>query len=386
MIRAILSPLIFDGTAWHNDAALLIDSGVCAGIVSQNTIPQNAQIEDCRPDMLVPGFVDLQVNGGGGVMFNERPDADGIATICAAHARFGTTALLATLITDTPAVMVSAIEAGCKAADRHVPGFLGLHLEGPHLSVNRKGAHRPDFIRLMTREDMDRLRVARNRLPLLMTTVAPESVTPEQVRQLSAAGVQVSLGHTDCGFTEARNYTDAGASLITHLFNAMSPLQHREPGLVGAALADGRLSAGLIADGFHVDPAVIGIALRAKQGPGHVFLVTDAMSTIGTEAMSFEINGRTVYRNNGRLTLEDGTLAGADIDMAASIRFLHQQAGVPLETALMMASRFPADAVGLKGKKGCLDDGADADFVALDSELNVNGTWIGGESVFSGNA
>lgn len=383
MMRAISCPHIFDGAGWHKGAALLIEAGKCAGIVPDQVIPDTAEIETCQADMLVPGFVDLQVNGGGGVLFNEKTDVEGIAAICAAHARFGTTAVLVTLITDTPAVAASALEAGCKAAETHIAGFQGLHLEGPHLSVKRKGAHRPDLIRPMTREDVDWLRSASDRLPVLMMTLAPENATEDQVRDLTTAGIRISLGHTDCGIEEARTYAGAGATLVTHLFNAMSPLQHREPGLVGAVLSDGRLSAGLIADGFHVDPAVIGIALRAKQGPGHIFLVTDAMSTIGTSGSSFPLNGRTVYRRDGRLTLEDGTLAGADIDMAASVRFLHQKAGVALETALMMASRFPAEAIGLAGKKGNLLEGADADVVALDSQLRVAKTWIGGTPVFS---
>jgi N-acetylglucosamine-6-phosphate deacetylase len=273
-MRAVCCPRIFDGASWHENSALLIENGRSAGIVSREELPANVPVEEASGTMLVPGFIDLQVNGGGGVLFNEKPDVAGIRQICAAHARFGTTALLPTLITDTPEVTKAAVEAGVAAARENVPGFLGLHLEGPHLSRERRGAHRADLVRPMTQDDLDMLISARQRLPVLLITCAPESVTPEQVAKLAAAGVRVSLGHTDCTRDTALAYVDAGASLVTHLFNAMSPLAHREPGLPGAVLDCGQLSAGLIADGFHVDPAVIRIALRAKTEPGRLFLVT----------------------------------------------------------------------------------------------------------------
>jgi N-acetylglucosamine-6-phosphate deacetylase len=380
--RAVRCPRIFDGTSWHEDSALLIENGQSAGIVSREELSAEMPVENAKGTMLVPGFVDLQVNGGGGILFNEKPDIAGIRRICAAHACFGTTALLPTLITDTPEVTKAAIEAGVAAARENVPGFLGLHLEGPHLSRERRGAHRADLVRPMTQDDLDMLISARKHLPALLITCAPESVTAEQVAQLAAAGVCVSLGHTDCTRDTALAYVDAGASLVTHLFNAMSPLAHREPGLPGAVLDCGKLSAGLIADGFHVDPAVIRIALRAKTPPGHVFLVTDAMSTIGSDVDGFELNGRQVFRRDGRLTLEDGTLAGSDIDMASSIRFLVNRVGIPFDTALRMASRFPAEAIGLADRKGTLVAGTDADFVELDGDHQVVGCFIGGVCVF----
>nr|MBX2805774.1 N-acetylglucosamine-6-phosphate deacetylase [Hyphomicrobiales bacterium] len=372
--------------SWHEDSALLIKDGRSGGIVSVEKLPGGAVIEQAKGNMLVPGFVDLQVNGGGGVLFNDHPDLAGIRRICVAHSRFGSTALMPTLITDTPEKTNAAINAAIAAARENVPGFLGLHLEGPHLSHKRKGAHSADLLRPMSRDDLEALISARQRLPNLLITCAPESVTLEQVRQLAAAGVCVSLGHTDCSRDTALAYVEAGAGLVTHLFNAMSPLAHREPGLPGAALDSGRLSAGLIVDGFHVDPAVIRIALRSKAEPGRLFLVTDAMSTIGSESNGFELNGRRVFRRGGRLTLEDGTLAGADIDMAASIRVLTDRVGAPLETALRMASLYPAQALGIAGRKGTLVVGADADFVELDSAQRVVRSVIGGVAVFGDDA
>ena len=380
---AITAGRIFDGQRSHENAALLVDGDRCAGIVAADAIPAGYEVLAANGAMLVPGFVDLQVNGGGGVQFNDALTADAIATICAAHARFGTTSIMVTLITDTPEVTAHAIEAGAQAADTGIAGFAGLHLEGPHLSLARKGAHDPALIRPMTDTDVAALVAARRRLPALMTTVAPESVTPDQVRALTGAGIAVSLGHSDTDCATAQRYAEAGARMVTHLFNAMSPLTHREPGMVGAALDTSALSAGLIADGIHVDPVAIRIALAAKRGPGHVFLVTDAMAPLGTDMRDFELNGRTIHRDGNRLTLDDGTLAGADIDMAASVRFLVNEVGVDRDEALRMATAWPAQALGIAAEKGMLGTGAAADFAVLDDDLSVTSTWIGGRPVFS---
>ncbi|ASY64928.1 N-acetylglucosamine-6-phosphate deacetylase [Sinorhizobium sojae CCBAU 05684] len=381
--KKITGARIFDGIDCHDGAALLIEAGHVKTIVPAGAAADEMETIDARGLLLVPGFIDLQVNGGGGALFNEQPTLAGIRQICAAHARFGTTALLPTLITDTRAVRTEAIKAGIEAKASGVPGFLGLHLEGPHLSLVRKGAHDPSLIRPMEKPDLDEMLACMKSLGCLMVTLAPENATKEQVKALADAGVVVSLGHTDVGFEAACAYAKAGARTVTHLFNAMSGLGHREPGVVGAALATGRLHAGMIADGFHVDPATMGIAIRGKQGPGQIFLVTDAMSTIGSDVTRFLLNGREILRKDGRLTLADGTLAGADIDMLSSVRFVHERLGLPVEEALRMASAYPADAMGIASHKGRLLPGADADFVLLAPDLQLKSTWIGGECVYS---
>ncbi|AOF91183.1 N-acetylglucosamine-6-phosphate deacetylase [Sinorhizobium sp. RAC02] len=382
-LTAITGARIFDGDLWHENSALLIDDGKVAAIVPRRGAPADARAVPMDGLSLVPGFVDLQVNGGGGVLLNEQPDLEGIRTICAAHARFGTTGLLPTLITDNRAVTTQTITAGLAAQKAAVPGFLGLHLEGPHLSVARKGAHDPALIRPMEDADLSRTIDARKGLDALLMTLAPENATNTQIAALHAAGVTVSLGHSDCGYDIAAAAVEAGARMMTHLFNAMSPLGHREPGMVGAALDLGHLNAGLIADGFHVHPASIAAALRAKRGPGRIFLVTDAMSTIGTDMTSFFLNGREIFREGGRLTLADGTLAGADIDMASCIRYMRDHVGLDLEEALRMASLYPAEAIGMTGRKGRLTHGHDADFAVIDDDVNVLSTWIGGTPVFA---
>ena len=235
-VLALRGARIFDGEDWHDGKAVLIADGVVESIVAAAAVPAGMETIDLPGGFLAPGFVDLQVNGGGGVMLNDAPSVETIRRICAAHAPFGTTALLATLITDTPETTAATLEAGAAAVREKVPGFLGLHLEGPHLSLSRKGAHDPDLIRPMDKSDLDRLVGAGKSLPVLMTTVAPETVTPQQIAALAGAGTVVSLGHSDAGFATARAAVDAGARQVTHLFNAMSQLQHREPGMVGAAL------------------------------------------------------------------------------------------------------------------------------------------------------
>jgi N-acetylglucosamine-6-phosphate deacetylase len=376
---------IFDGTVWHDGQGLMLGSnGRVRGIVPVGDIPAHMPRTVLDGGMLVPGFIDLQANGGGGVLLNEQPSVEGIETICAAHRPFGTTALLPTLITDTTAIGRQALEAGRVASAQRVPGFLGLHMEGPHLALARKGTHAPDLIRPMTDADLQHLAEAAKDMPVLLSTVAPETVTRTQIQQLVQAGVVVSLGHSDAPLATARDAVEAGATLVTHLFNAMSPLGHREPGMVGNALDTPGLHVGLIADGIHVDPVAIAIALRAKRPPGHVFLVTDAMATLGTALDSFTLNGRTIYRRNGRLTLADGTLAGADIDMISSVRFMHDVIGLPLDEALRMASLYPAMAIRKSHELGHLRPGAMADIAYTSEDLKILKVWVNGRLEFEG--
>jgi N-acetylglucosamine-6-phosphate deacetylase len=377
---AVSAARIFDGTRWHDDSALLISDGRIDGIVAIDDAAGASPKVDYADQWIVPGFVDLQVNGGGGIRFGDETSADAIHTITAAHARFGTTKLLPTLITDTAEVTARALEGGREARAKGLPGFLGLHLEGPHLSLERKGAHNPSFIRPMSKADLAAICEYRRESGFVLTTVAPENVTIEQVATLAKEGVVVSIGHSNATAATVATYFDAGATMVTHLFNAMSQLGNREPGIVGAALDDGRVHAGLIADGVHVDPMTIKVALRAKRSPGQIFLVTDAMQTIGTSLEGFELHSRAIHRSAGSLRLGDGTLAGADIDMLASIRFMHAVVGLPLETAVTLASSAPAKAAGVDGYLGHLRPSYVADFVVLSPELDHVDTWIDGKN------
>jgi N-acetylglucosamine-6-phosphate deacetylase len=376
-VRQIFARRLFDGHRMHEHALIAVKDGRIDSIGKADSPPEAAVF---LPDGLVaPGFVDLQVNGGGGVLFNAQPDLPGIRAIIAAHARTGTTSLLPTLITDKQDTMARAVAAAGEAKAARLPGLLGLHLEGPFLAPSRKGAHDAALMRVMDDEDVRFLAAAPIR-PLLVT-LAVEAASPERITQLARAGITVSIGHSDATLTAAIRAADAGARLVTHLFNAMSPLAHREPGLVGAALEDGRLHAGLIADGHHVDAATIRIALRAKQGPGRIFLVSDAMPSIGSDIVSFELNGRLIRRENGRLTLEDGTLAGVDCNLLGMVHFLVRDVGMEIEEALRMASLYPAEAIGAADDIGSLLPGRQADFVVLDDDLAALAVYRGAEAI-----
>ena len=370
---------LFDGDTWRDDAEIAVVGG---RFVPAADAPAGAEVVDAGGLLVVPGFIDLQVNGGGGINFNDDPSVSTIKRMCAAHARFGTTALLPTLITDRRETRTEAIAAGRAARRASVPGFLGLHLEGPHLSAAKRGVHAAAYVRPMEEQDIKELVGAVAGTGPTMLTVAPETTPIEAVRRLAAAGGIVSLGHTDCDYDTALAYIAAGATTATHLFNAMSPLGHRTPGMVGAVLDSG-IFAGLISDGVHVHPAAARIALRAKRGPGRLFLVTDAMLTIGTDQPDFELNGRTIFRRDGRLALADGTLAGADIDMLSSVHYAAEHFDIGLDEAIRMATIYPAEAMRIGHRKGRVAPGFDADFLLLTKDFSLKSTWIGGAKVYA---
>ncbi|MEM8539795.1 MAG: N-acetylglucosamine-6-phosphate deacetylase [Pseudomonadota bacterium] len=372
---AYIGARIFDGLKIHQNHALLIDGEHSGGIVQVDNVAPDYQRNQLKGGLLAAGFVDLQVNGGGGVLLNEQPSIEGIRTICDAHRQFGTTAVLVTLITDGLEVTKQAIDAAIKAQSAKVPGFLGLHLEGPHLSIEKKGAHSSDLIRPMNEQDLSVLCEAKQYLDNLLITVAPESVSDEQIASLASAGIRVSLGHTATTSARAKASFAAGASSVTHLYNAMSPLTHREPGLVGAALNEDKVYCGLIADGVHVDSDAINIALSMKKDEGKLFLVTDAMSTIGTDQREFTLNGRRITRRDGQLTLSDGTLAGADLDMITAVRYMATHTRCELEEALRMASNYPAKYLGADHLHGSLVDGAFGNFIHLNDDLEIQSVW-----------
>lgn len=352
---------VFDGQRMHAGASLTVEGGRVAAIGA----PGRGRVVDLGGGVLAPGLLDLQVNGAGGVAVGGAVDAAALAAICAAQGRLGATGVLPTLITDTAQATARVIAAGIEAVG--APGFLGLHLEGPHLDPRRKGAHDARLIRPMTEGDLDALEAAAARLPTLMVTLAPEAVTPAQVARLAAAGVIVSLGHTDCSADVAEAFLAAGATVVTHLFNAMSQMAARAPGLVGATLGGGAF-AGLIADGIHVALATLRAALRAR--PDGLFLVSDCMAVAGTDATEMRLGGRRILRRDGRLTLEDGTLAGADLTLPCAIATL-VRLGVPLERTLAMATAVPARAIGREGELGFLLPGRQADMTHLRADGSV---------------
>jgi len=382
MELALVNGRMLTGNGFEDGVAVVVRAGLIVGLVDArdpclNTIARH----DLQGSLLAPGFVDCQVNGGGGVLFNDAPNVDTIRRIGAAHAQFGTTGFLPTLISDDAEVMRAAIEAVDQAIAQGVPGVFGIHLEGPYLAPDRRGIHNAAKFHIPQAADIALAASLQNGCTLL--TLAPERVDDASIRALIAQGVIVAAGHTAADYARTRHALDAGVRGFTHLFNAMTPLQSREPGVVGAALEDRSSWCGLIVDGFHVHPAVLRIALASKP-QGKLFLVTDAMPPVGSDSDTFELNGETITCRDGRCVNAKGTLAGSSLDMAGAVRNTVAQGGIALAEALRMASTYPADFIGLSGSHGRIAAGCAADFVVLDDSLHVRETWIGGVRVYRG--
>ena len=365
---------LFDGEKFLDDRALVVEQGVIVALTPHAERPRGGEQRDLGGGALAPGFIDWQVNGGGGFLFNETPTLEGIRGIVESHRKFGTTSLLPTLITDAPEKLAAALDAA-KHAVEETPGSIGIHVEGPFIDPRRKGAHPPEWIRTMREADAEALIAAR--AGVMVVTLAPASVPNERIARLAKSGVVVSVGHSEASVEEARAAFDAGARAVTHLYNAMSQLGHRAPGLVGAALADPRVICGFIADGFHVHEAAARVAFKAK-GAGGIALVSDAMPPAAGGPHIYELNGRRVTQSGLKLTLEDGTLAGAAITMLDAVRYAHHTIGLSLAEALTVATATPARLLAVDDRLGWLKPGWRADFVHLGEDLNLNGVWIAG--------
>lgn len=378
MRQAIVNGRVFDGTRERQDLGVIIEDARIAGVTEDPAALSDVDDTlDLDGLLLAPGFVDLQVNGGGGVLFNDEPTIATLRTMMAAHRPFGTTACLPTLISDDADTMRAGIAAVSEAIEQGVPGILGIHFEGPHLNPERRGVHDAAQMRELDGRALELL-CSFDAGPTLVT-LAPERVVGESIRQLGKRGIRVFAGHSAATYEQVRAAIDCGLAGFTHLFNAMSPLQSREPGVVGAALADPGTFAGVIADGHHVHPATLGIALRAKPA-GRVFLVTDAMPTVGSRERRFELHGRTVTATGGRCITEDGTLAGSDIGMIDAVKYLTRTGLVDLHEALRMAASYPAAALGVDDRYGRIAPGYRANLVALDDALDVVVSIIDGQT------
>jgi N-acetylglucosamine-6-phosphate deacetylase len=373
--HAVTAKAVFDGKVVHHDCAVMIEGARISRIVPQSEVPVGIPIRALPPRAwLAPGFIDIQVNGGGDILFNDEPNPEGIAAIVAAHRWFGTTALLPTLISDTTEKMQTALAAVQRAALDN-PGVLGIHWEGPFLSPEKPGVHDARMIRLPTPRDAEMLTSLRNGVTLI--TLAPERVPKGFIAQLAKAGVRVSLGHSMASYAQTRAAMSEGLTGFTHLFNAMRPLASRAPGPIAAALETPDVWFGMIVDGEHVDAAMLRLALR---GSAHPMLITDAMPPVGGRKSSFMLYDQEVTVVAGRCTRQDGTLAGAALDMATAVRNCIQLLQMPLTDALRLASTEPADFLGLGNKLGRIAPGYRADLVAFDpDDIKVWETWVAGE-------
>ena len=376
MVQAILNGAVFDGESLHEQCAVIVDGACIREIVAADAMPADVtQHYDLAGRTLIPGFIDLQVNGGGGHLFSDNPCIETLRVIGAAHRACGTTGFLPTLITSSVDVMRSAIEAVERALAEGVPGVLGIHLEGPFLNAQRSGVH--DAGKFCELDEAGFELVTSLQRGKTLLTLAPELASPVMIRRLVERGVIVSAGHSAANYAQCCEALAAGVTGFTHLFNTMTPLQSREPGMVGAALADDDSWFGIIADGHHVHPATFRVAVRAKQRGG-ALLVTDAMPTVGAQSKQFSLNGEIITASEGRVTNAAGMLAGSDLDMLSAVNNAAQFAGIDWFEAVRMASVYPARALGVAHELGAIKPGYRANLVALGDDRRVSSSWIDG--------
>jgi len=377
MLQALTNAVLFNGDAMTGSGTVMVENGKIIGIQSADApVPDGAVIEDLSGLMLVPGFIDVQVNGGGGVMFNTSRSVEGLETMVDAHRNFGTTTLMPTLITDTDPIMREAADAVRAAIAGGTLGIRGIHFEGPCLNPIRKGVHNEDAFRQLE-EDIEALYLGEG-LGQVIVTLAPELTPAATISRLRDKGLLLCAGHTAATYDEARAGLDAGLRGFSHLYNAMTPMENRAPGVVGAALDDADSWCGMIVDGFHLYPVTARNAVRSK-AKGKIMLVTDAMGTVGAEEKSFTLYGIRIHAVDGRCALDNGTLAGSDLDMMSAVRNAHKMLGLPLEEALRMATIYPAEFLKLDDVIGRIAVGYDADLAAINPEnLTVRRTWIKG--------
>jgi N-acetylglucosamine-6-phosphate deacetylase len=389
MSLALTNGRVLTDTGFEEDRVVVLAGGRIEAVFSHDqwqadrarrgAADAKQTIYDLKGNRLVPGFVDTQVNGGGGVLFNDDPSVDSIVEIGRAHRRYGTTGFLPTLISDDLEVVVKAVHAVQKAIEIGVPGVLGIHIEGPFLNEERKGVHDGTKLRWLDEDQLDLL-TSLDGGGRTLVTLAPERTSPQIIRKLADAGVIISAGHTNGTYEEIKDGLAEGLTGFTHLFNAMSQLTGREPGAVGAALDDPDSWCGIIVDGHHVDPVVLRIALRSKR-QDRFMLVTDAMPSVGAPNKAFKLQGRPISVSDKMLLDEHGRLAGSDIDMASAVRNAVSMLGVDLEQSLRMASRYPAEFLRLGHEIGRIAPGYRANLALLDPRLNVVETWIDGRGV-----
>ncbi len=380
MTQALVNGRIFGPQGLLAGHAVLFADGRIIDVVREDdprvrAAESDRAVQDLQGALLLPGFIDLQVNGGGGVHFNDEPTVAGNRAIGEAHRRHGTTGFLPTLISDDLSVVAQAIAAVQEAIAAGVPGVMGIHIEGPFLNQLRKGVHNSALIRRPDADIVALLSGLTNGTTLV--TLAPEVTTPEVLRQLRARGVVLSAGHTNATYADIRTALKHGLTGFTHLFNAMSQLTGREPGVVGAALQDPDSYCGIIVDGHHVDPVVLDIALRAKRHD-RFMLVTDAMPCAGTDLTSFMLQGRRIHVQDDYCVDDAGTLAGTALTMDRAVCNAVALLGLPQSTAIRMASEYPAAFLGRSAELGRIAPGCRANFVAVDAALSVLHTWIDG--------
>ncbi|MBD1913384.1 MULTISPECIES: N-acetylglucosamine-6-phosphate deacetylase [unclassified Leptolyngbya] len=373
---ALVNGTFYTGMAIVRDRALVIAGDRIHSFSSLDALPANCPTIDLAGANVSPSFIDLQLNGCGGVMFNDAITAETLDIMHQTNLQSGTTSYLPTLITAGDKDMREAIALVSHYRQAHPYRVLGLHLEGPYLNPTRKGIHNGDFVRKPDWEMLEAIAAA-GRETVKLVTLAPEQASAEQIQVLTEQGILVSAGHTDATYGEAIAGFDAGVRMATHLFNAMTPWQGRNPGMVGAVFCRPDVYAGIIADGHHVHFDSIRLSKQLKGEK--LILVTDATPPVGTDMASFMIGGQEVFYRDGMCVSADGTLGGSALTMIEAVANCVHHVDIPLEEALRMATLYPARAIGVDGELGWIGEGAIANLAIFNDDLEIVGVVDGGQ-------
>ena len=377
MKQALLGSQIFCGERFYDDHALLVDGKSIVDIVDKNNTPDNFNKIELNQGILAPGFIDLQVNGGGGVLFNNSPNQESLNTIIKAHQFFGTTSVMPTVISDSLEVLEQCIKTVTEEIKNN-SSLLGIHIEGPFFNTKYRGVHQKQYISTINSDYLNLFESLKG-FPVMLT-LAPECISSQQLKHLTSLGIKTLAGHSDATYDELDDAIKNGLDGFTHLFNAMSQISAREPGVVGSALHFENTFASIIVDLHHVHPSLIQLAYQLKP-TGKLFFISDSMATINHGKPSFELYDEVVNESDGRLVNSEGKLAGSSITQIDAVKNAYQKCNIPLNQALAMASRYPAEYLGIENHLGSLKPGYRADLVHFDSNFKVHNAWVSGKQI-----
>jgi len=377
MKQALLGSQIFCGERFYDDHALLVEGKSIVDIVDKNNTPDNFNKIELDQGILAPGFIDLQVNGGGGVLFNNSPNKESLNTIIKAHQFFGTTSIMPTVISDSLEVLEQCIKTVTEEIKNN-SSLLGIHIEGPFFNTKYRGVHQKQYISAINSDYLNLFESLKG-FPVMLT-LAPECISSQQLKHLTSLGIKTLAGHSDATYDELDDAIKNGLDGFTHLFNAMGQISAREPGVVGSALHFENTFASIIVDLHHVHPSLIQLAYQLKP-KGKLFFISDSMATINHGKPSFELYDEVVNESDGRLVNSEGKLAGSSITQIDAVKNVYQKCNIPLNQALAMASRYPAEYLGIENHLGSLKPGYRADLVHFDSNFKVHNVWVSGKQI-----
>jgi len=377
MKQAITGSKLFNGIDFIEHKVLLIDDQHIAGIVNENAIPTDFQVKKLEGGILSPGFIDLQVNGGGGKLFNNSPDKESLNTIISAHQYFGTTSIMPTVISDSLNILQKCTDTISNEIDNN-HSLLGIHIEGPFFNVKYRGVHQKQYINTINASYLNLFETL-DKFPVMLT-LAPECISIKQLKHLKSLGFKILAGHTDANYDQLEEAVKYGLDGFTHLFNAMGQISAREPGVVGSAFDFDETSASIIVDLHHVHPSLINLSFKQKP-KGKLFFVSDSMATINHGEPSFELYDEVVSESNGRIINSEGKLAGSSITQIDAIKNAYQKCSIPLESAISMATLYPAEYLGVSDYIGQLKKGYRADLAHFNSNFHVQNVWLAGKQI-----